>query len=152
MASEEDNFDIDIYGDEENEGNGGDYKQEDNDFNLDGSLEEHQENPDSVKPEDPSTATTTVNGETQHHDATTATLQAAPSQQSTPAPQQGVKRKGSADDRAIDPGASLAVMVSDLHWWTTEDDVRGWAHQAHCEEELKDVTFSEHKVNGKSKG
>jgi hypothetical protein len=82
----------------------------------------------------------------------TAALPSVPSQQSTPGPQQGVKRKESSDDRPTDPGATLAVMISDLHWWTTEDDVRGWANQADCEGELKDVTFSEHKVNGKSKG
>lgn len=66
--------------------------------------------------------------------------------------QQGVKRKEGSDDRPIDPGATSAILVSDLHWWTTDDDVRGWVNQAQCEDELKDVTFSEHKVNGKSKG
>jgi hypothetical protein len=66
--------------------------------------------------------------------------------------QQGVKRKEGSDDRPIDPGATTALMISDLHWWNTDDDVRGWINQAQCEDELKDVTFSEHKVNGKSKG
>lgn len=66
--------------------------------------------------------------------------------------QQGTKRKEGSDDRAIDPGATTALLISDLHWWNTDDDVRGWVNQAHCEDELKDITFSEHKVNGKSKG
>lgn len=66
--------------------------------------------------------------------------------------QQGVKRKEGSDDRPIDPGATTALMISDLHWWNTDDDVRGWINQAQCEDELKEVTFSEHKVNGKSKG
>lgn len=66
--------------------------------------------------------------------------------------QQGVKRKGSSDDRLVDPGATTAIMISDLHWWNTDDDVRGWVNQAQVEDELKDITFSEHKVNGKSKG
>lgn len=66
--------------------------------------------------------------------------------------QQGVKRKEGSDDRPIDPGATSAILISDLHWWNTDDDVRGWVNQAQCEDELKDVTFSEHKVNGKSKG
>lgn len=69
------------------------------------------------------------------------------------APQkQGVKRKEGSDDRPIDPGATNALLISDLHWWNTDDDVRGWVNQAQCEDELKDITFSEHKVNGKSKG
>jgi hypothetical protein len=66
--------------------------------------------------------------------------------------QQGIKRKEGSDDRPIDPGATTALLISDLHWWNTDDDVRGWVNQAQCEDELKDVTFSEHKVNGKSKG
>jgi hypothetical protein len=152
MASEEDNFDIDIYGDGEPEVNEGDYKQEVIDINLDGSNEEHQETQDNIKQEDPSTATSTVNGNTQYNESTTGTLHSAQSQQNTPAPQQGVKRKESSDDRSTDPGSTTAILISDLHWWTTEDDVRGWANQAGCEDELRDVTFSEHKVNGKSKG
>jgi hypothetical protein len=152
MASEEDNFDIDIYGDGEPEVNEGDYKQEVIDINLDGSNEEHQETQDNIKQEDPNTATSTVNGDTQYNESTTGTIHSVQSQQSTPAPQQGVKRKESSDDRSTDPGATTAILISDLHWWTTEDDVRGWANQAGCEDELRDVTFSEHKVNGKSKG
>lgn len=66
--------------------------------------------------------------------------------------QQGVKRKEGSDERPIDPGATTAILISDLHWWNTDDDVRGWINQAQCEDELKDITFSEHKVNGKSKG
>ncbi|KJR85239.1 RRM domain protein [Sporothrix schenckii 1099-18] len=72
--------------------------------------------------------------------------------QSPPGPTQGVKRKGSSDDRPIDPGATTAIMVSELNWWITDDDIRGWIAAVKCEEELKDITFSEHKVNGKSKG
>lgn len=66
--------------------------------------------------------------------------------------QQGVKRKGGSDDRVIDVGATTSLLISDLHWWSTDDDIRGWVNQAQVEDELKDITFSEHKVNGKSKG
>ena len=70
----------------------------------------------------------------------------------TPQPTQGVKRKEGSDDRAVDPGATSALLVSELSWWHTDDDIRGWARQANCEDELVGITFSEHKVNGKSKG
>ena len=66
--------------------------------------------------------------------------------------QQGVKRKEGPDDRPIDPGATNCLLLSELSWWTTDDDIRSWVRQASCEAQLKDITFSEHKVNGKSKG
>lgn len=68
------------------------------------------------------------------------------------APQQGVKRKSELDDRPVDHGALAALLISELQWWNTEDEVRNWVHDADCEDELKEITFSEHKVNGKSKG
>lgn len=67
-------------------------------------------------------------------------------------PQQGLKRKSEEDDRPVDQNATSAVMISELNWWTTDDDIRGWFHEADCEGDVKDLTFSEHKVNGKSKG
>lgn len=66
--------------------------------------------------------------------------------------QQGVKRKEGSDDRPIDPGATTSLLISELHWWNTDDDIRGWINQAQVEDELKEMTFSEHKINGKSKG
>jgi hypothetical protein len=69
-------------------------------------------------------------------------------------PQQGVKRKGGSesDDRLVDPNATSALMISELNWWITDDGVRAFARDVGCEDEVKDLTFSEHKVNGKSKG
>ncbi|KAF2691593.1 hypothetical protein K458DRAFT_2958 [Lentithecium fluviatile CBS 122367] len=67
--------------------------------------------------------------------------------------QQGTKRKmGEDDDRPMAPGATAALMINDLNWWISEEDIRGWANQGRCEDELNEVTFNEHKVNGKSKG
>jgi hypothetical protein len=67
--------------------------------------------------------------------------------------QQGTKRKqGEDDDRPIDPGATAALMINDVNWWISEEDIRGWANQSGCEDELIEATFNEHKVNGKSKG
>jgi len=55
-------------------------------------------------------------------------------------------------DNDIDMNATTAVRFNELQWWTTEDDVRGWANKAGIESEIKELTFNEHKVNGKSKG
>ncbi|KAA8576032.1 hypothetical protein EYC84_006195 [Monilinia fructicola] len=37
--------------------------------------------------------------------------------------QQGVKRKEGSDDRPIDQGATTALLISELHWWNTDDDI-----------------------------
>ncbi|KAG8624681.1 hypothetical protein KVT40_007748 [Elsinoe batatas] len=54
--------------------------------------------------------------------------------------------------READPDALPALKLIEVQWWTTEDDIRGWANAAHAEDELIEITFNEHKVNGKSKG
>ena len=168
--ADEDNFDIDIYGDGvedfANEGKAvTDVKEaeddllpedeqphaieEDKTMSESNDVTEHT----SILPERPVTAN--GNGETQGDQKIASSIGTSYDHVEIPkqAPQeQGVKRKEGEDDRAVEPNATTALYIQDLHWWTTDDDIRGWINQTHCEDELKDITFSEHKVNGKSKG
>lgn len=146
MTTEED-FEIDIYGDANGNDDGGnrqdgfggddDQNQNQNSANNNGQGQGHDYD-DQSHQDDQNQADNTQS-------SSTKTEKQSP-------PTQGVKRKGSSDDRPIDPGATTAIMVSELSWWITDDDIRGWIAAVKCEEELKDITFSEHKVNGKSKG
>ncbi|CAI4218291.1 unnamed protein product [Parascedosporium putredinis] len=134
MAEEE--FEIDIYGDAANDqSNEQSHNHDDSQSYRD---EGHGHNADESHVDDHYDDDRTVQDNSQHQSP----------------PQQGVKRKGGADndDRPVDPGATAALMLSDLNWWMTDDGIRAYAREVHCEDELKDVTFSEHKVNGKSKG
>ena len=160
--NEEDTFDIDIYGD-----GGQDYKRGGTDDAMKAEETSGPTRPTAVTATDaaPSRQTDTStnsavnlgNGHGGHDVAQkiASTDQSAPDPVHLPkhAPQtQGLKRKNGADDRYVDPGATTALFVSELHWWVNDDDVRGWANQAQCEDELEEITFNEHKVNGKSKG
>ncbi|KAK4693468.1 hypothetical protein P7C71_g3935, partial [Lecanoromycetidae sp. Uapishka_2] len=163
--SQEDDFDIDIYGD----GDGGQGYQPDT-TEDDPKSEESPETAMKVADPEPKTSTilpsteealgqaTEPEGILQGNDvaqkiASTDQSGSDPVHLPKQAPQtQGLKRKDGEDDRFVDPGATTALFVSELHWWVNDDDVRGWANQSQCEDELLEITFSEHKVNGKSKG
>lgn len=141
MATEDDNFDIDIYGDGGgyNANEQGDYKQEEPDMSQD--AHDNAQNNGAAHGD-----------ETKHSNGGTQAANGGQVMGSDIAnAPQGVKRK-EFEERPVDPDATTALLVSDLFWWTTDDDIRGWVNQADSEDELKDVTFSEHKVNGKSKG
>ncbi len=168
--AEEDNFDIDIYGD-----GGEDYHQEatEEDVKVENPAEQAAVIADTIThpPDNPDFSTYPAsndhdahqeaklgNGHMQPSDvaqkiASTDDSTQDPVHLPKQAPQtQGLKRKDGTDDRNVDPGATTALFISELHWWVTDDDIRGWANQSQCEDELEDITFSEHKVNGKSKG
>ena len=161
MAVEEDNFDIDIYGD------GG---EDDQNEELEDGLKAEEPSDQTVQSMEPTSnaadhssaddqpADSDVKIEHEGNDvaqkiASTDQSGLDPVQLPKQAPQtQGLKRKDGIDDRYVDPGATTALFVSELHWWVNDDDIRGWANQSQCEDELEEITFSEHKVNGKSKG
>jgi hypothetical protein len=166
----DDEFDIDIYGDTNADPEPvGDFKKDDeSDMKIDGvelanghtaDVNGAKEEEDEEEQDDDFVDIKVSNGNADHKmndqqkikstDESSTDVLNIPKQ----APQQqGVKRKGASDDRPVDPGATTAILISELHWWNTDDDVRGWVNQAQVEDELKDITFSEHKVNGKSKG
>lgn len=150
MAEEE--YEIDIYGDDQ--GNNG----EAHERHDEGGHDRHNDGDDGYHGEEGNDAQGRGDYDDSHHDGNDGHDQHQDSSEynqaeSTPQQrQQGIKRKESSDERPVDPGATTALLISELNWWNTDDDVRGWIHQAGCEDELKDITFSEHKVNGKSKG
>jgi hypothetical protein len=163
----DDDFDIDIYGDTNNEQETPitpATKDEEGDIKIEGANNEgidaannsteagdEEENSDYVDIK----VDSGHDGHTQEQHQIKSTDESGKDVLNIPkqAPQQqGVKRKEGSDERPIDAGATTALLISDLHWWNTDDDVRGWINQAQCEDELKEITFSEHKVNGKSKG
>ncbi|EXJ92444.1 hypothetical protein A1O3_00995 [Capronia epimyces CBS 606.96] len=159
MATEEDNFDIDIYGDGEGDlgadAGSMDYKVEEKEQAQDLGVEQEgtdaaeetevKHEPEEGQPQVPGALQDQVKPQDEH----SSDDQGVPAQPTT---LQGTKRKETSDDRPVDHGATNALMISDLHWWITEDDVRGWANEAGAEDELRELSFSEHKVNGKSKG
>ena len=169
MASEEDNFDIDIYGDggdgeefkSDNQATG-DVKAESDDVIVDDGAEQSgHDATSSMKLEMDSQGHVDSNRDHVGQSGTNGTQPIStadgPAQDQMEIPkqapqEQGVMRKDGSDERPIDPNATNALLISDLHWWSTDDDIRGWVNQSECEDELKDITFSEHKVNGKSKG
>lgn len=177
--ADDDNFDIDIYGDDEQDLKPEpqpeeDQKQQGTDYDpgLDGTNYGQQPNepeteppidndlklegdPDEMKAQYDKSHGSADSSGLQEQQQILSTTGSSTDQYNAPkqAPtEQGTKRKEGEDNREVDPGATSALRLGELQWWISEDDIRGWANQCGCEDELKEVTFNEHKVNGKSKG
>ena len=171
MSADDDTFDIDIYGDDEQT----QQPLAPEDDVYDGyDLNEDQSNGASKTDNLPLGLPTSSN--VKQEGAIKQELPAKPQThqepQSTVSPpvQQGTKRKAPDDDESAtqprppsstsvssrtpttQPGATAALRLAELHWWTTEDDLRRFCARAGVESELRELTFAEHKINGKSRG
>ncbi|KAI1848267.1 hypothetical protein JX266_005980 [Neoarthrinium moseri] len=149
----EEDFEIDIYGSAENEAHNDAANQDANAQSYESNTAITVANGSNNSTHAQAHRQDDYDGENQDgHGMDTSQDDAGRSRSVSQQPHQGVKRKEGSDDRPVDPGATNCLMISELNWWNTDDDIRKWVVQAGCEDELKDITFSEHKVNGKSKG
>lgn len=142
----EEDFEIDVYGDAEGGQDQQDQAPATEEYNEEDGQQEQQHSEENHKMEGGD-----QNGSAEY-DEYVMVGQNDDQQASASDPPQGTKRKQEDDERPVDQMATNAVLLSDMQWWDNEDEIREWTQAANCEEELKDITFSEHKVNGKSKG
>ncbi|GAB7346008.1 hypothetical protein MBLNU457_4781t1 [Dothideomycetes sp. NU457] len=162
--AEEDDFDIDIYGDEQPEfvhepaeQIEEDVKHEDSTFEagLDGTNfgkppNEPETEPGTIEPAAEDYNMDGNNNDDQNHGG--ATYQAGSESATNPDQTAPHADQQNGNESGLDPNATAALRLSELQWWETEDDLRGWANECSVEGQIKELTFNEHKANGKSKG
>jgi len=162
--AEEDDFDIDIYGDEQP-----DFVQEpaeqivEDVQHEDGTFDADLDGTNFGKPpNEPETEPGTADqiggdynmGDTRDgtQDVGGATYQAGSESATNPNQTAPQGERQNVNGQGADANATAALRLSDLQWWETEDDLRGWANECSVEDQIKEITFNEHKANGKSKG
>lgn len=181
-AEEDDTFDIDIYGDDEQIAPEADYGEEHNEEQIDfEEISGEHPGYDGANDADVNGASHVqssieevgqVNNQATPPDAQTQAVDRPGSNdpvtaKSNAQPQQGTKRKAPSEELEVeghdqhrprtsaslsDPQATSALKFSELNWWTTEEDLRRFCHLAGVEASIRDLAFSEHKINGKSRG
>lgn len=149
MADED--FEIDVYGDTE----GGDAPQQQQDESHGQGAEDfHQDEQQGEQYQEDGDEGMHQNGHQNEGDQNGDEMDGQRDDgaaSATSAPQQGTKRK-EREDVVLEENATNALLLSELQWFTTEDEIRNLAGAVAVETELVEITFSEHKVNGKSKG
>ncbi|EIE77730.1 hypothetical protein RO3G_02434 [Rhizopus delemar RA 99-880] len=54
--------------------------------------------------------------------------------------------------RGISNQPTSSIYLGELHWYTTDKDIKSLLEKANLIDHLKELTFFEYKMNGKSKG